>query len=549
MGQIELTQEKIDALLKRVEANALQKGDYEIIKSMADAIMTLGQAVDNKAASIKRLLGMLFGPKTEKKKDILDKNKPGNTDGDLTGIKPDPESESDQKPEIEEKDKKPPTSKPEKKKNGHGKIPASDYTGAYEEFISHETLKHKDPCPLCFTGKLYPVKKPGIAIHLKGQPPIDATIYMLEKLRCNLCGEVFTAEAPQGITGKYYDETAKGMIAVLKYGYGLPWYRLEKLQESLGIPLPASTQWEKTESQADLIYPAFDELNRQAAQGEVFHNDDTTMKILDLIQENKTRDKDERTGIFTSGIISLVEEGKRIAIFSTGRNHAGENIASIYEKRDGDKDLPIQMCDSLSRNMSSEFKIILCHCITHARRGFVEVISSFPDECRYVIEVLAEVYHVDAQTKEKNMTPDQRLKFHQLHSCSQMNDLRSWLDTQIQDKLIEPNSGLGKAIIYMIKHWHELTQFLRVPGAPLDNNICEQGLKRCILHRKNSMFYKTEHGAYIGDMYMSIIHTCNLMKVNALNYLIALQKNSALLFKNPSSWMPWNYEVTMAMFP
>jgi hypothetical protein len=238
------------------------------------------------------------------------------------------------------------------------------------------------------------------------------------------------------------------------------------------------------------------------------------MKILELIQENKTRDKNERSGIFTSGIISLLEEGKRIAIFYTGRNHAGENIASLYEMRDGEKDPPIQMCDTLSRNMSSEFKIILCHCITHARRGFVDVIPSFPDECRHVIEILAEVYHVDAKTKEHNMTPDQRLEFHQIHSGPQMNVLRSWLDTQIKDNLVEPNSGLGKAIIYMIKHWHELTQFLRVPGAPLDNNICEQGLKRCILHRKNSMFYKTEHGAYIGDMFMSLIHTCNLMKVN-----------------------------------
>jgi len=156
---------------------------------------------------------------------------------------------------------------------------------------------------------------------------------------------------------------------------------------------------------------------------------------------------------------------------------------------------------------------------------------------------------VDAQAKEQNMTPDQRLGFHQLNSGSQMDALRSWLDTQIQDNLVEPNSGLGKAITYMIKHWHELTQFLRVSGAPLDNNICEQGLKRCILHRKNSMFYKTELGAYIGDMFMSIIHTCNLMKVNAFNYLIALHKHSAELFKNPSSWMPWNYEVTMGILP
>ena len=137
------------------------------------------------------------------------------------------------------------------------------------------------------------------------------------------------------------------------------------------------------------------------------------MKILDLIQENKTREKNERTGIFTSGIISKINEGKRIAIFYTGRKHAGENIASLYEMRAKEKDPPIQMCDALSRNMSSEFIIILCHCLTHGHRSFVEVIESFPDECRYVIEILAEVYHMDAKTKEHKMTPDQRLAFHQ----------------------------------------------------------------------------------------------------------------------------------------
>lgn len=525
-----MSQEDIDALLKRVKTNALQKGDYEIIKYMADAIMTLGQALDNKAASIKRLLAMLFGPKTEKKDKILKDKEPDKKNN-----------------EPNKKNKKPSQPKPKKKKKGHGKIPASSYTGADRKSISHESLKPKDSCPLCPNGKVYPIKKPGIAIYLKGQPPIDATIYELEKLRCNLCGEVFTAKAPEDITGKYYDETARAMMAILKYGYGFPWYRLEKLQESLGIPLPASNQWEKTEAQADLIYPVFDELKYQAAQGEVFHNDDTTMKILDLIQENKTRDKGERTGIFTTGIISKIDEGKRIAIFYTGRNHAGENIASLYEMRAKEKDPPIQMCDALSRNMSSEFIIILCHCLTHSRRSFVDVITSFPDECRYVIEILAEVYHMDAQTKEQNMTQDQRLAFHQAHSSSKMDALRSWLDTQFKDKLVEPNSGLGKAITYMIKHWNELTQFLRVPGAPLDNNICEQSLKRCIMHRKNSLFYRTEHGAYIGDMYMSLIHTCNLMNINSFDYLVALQKNSAALFKDPSQWMPWNYKISIAI--
>jgi hypothetical protein len=93
----------------------------------------------------------------------------------------------------------------------------------------------------------------------------------------------------------------------------------------------------------------------------------------------------------------------------------------------------------------------------------------------------------------------------------------------------------------MTKHWDKLTLFLREPGAPLDNNICERALKKAILHRKNSLFYKTQHGAYVGDLFMSLIHTCVLCKVNPFDYLTQLQKHASLLSKNPAQWLPWNY--------
>jgi len=173
------------------------------------------------------------------------------------------------------------------------------------------------------------------------------------------------------------------------------------------------------------------------------------------------------------------------------------------------------------------------------------VTSNFPEECRYVIETLADIYNNDAAAKKQQMSPDERLRYHQKHSGPLMKKLNSWLNSQIDDKLVEPNSGLGQAISYMLNYWPELNRFLEIPGAPLDNNICEQGLKRAILHRKNSLFYKTEHGAYIGDMFMSFIHTCNLIKVNPFEYLVALQKHSKSVFKNPSRWMPWNYKSTV----
>ena len=189
-------------------------------------------------------------------------------------------------------------------------------------------------------------------------------------------------------------------------------------------------------------------------------------------------------------------------------------------------------------------KTILAKCITHARRKFVDVVNEFPEECRYVIETLGAVYKNDAKTR--HMSKEERLQFHQAESGPHIEKLAQWLKTQIEDHKVEPNSGLGEAIGYMRKHWPELTLFLRVAGAPLDNNLCERVLKKAILHRKNAMFYKTVAGAAAGDKYMSFIHTCELNGVGPFEYLVALLKNHKVAAEQPSDWMPWNYQETLA---
>ena len=159
---------------------------------------------------------------------------------------------------------------------------------------------------------------------------------------------------------------------------------------------------------------------------------------------------------------------------------------------------------------------------------------------------MANVYHHDTLTKDQNMSDKERLRFHQENSGPIMNELKTWLHAQINEKRVEPNSGMGKAISYMLRHWDELTLFLRVEKAPIDNNLCEQALKMIIRHRKNSLFYKTMNGAYIGDLFMSIIHTCNLNNVNPLDYLVILQKYCSDVLKNPHLWLPWNYKSMAA---
>src|SRR5262249_8928297 len=178
-------------------------------------------------------------------------------------------------------------------------------------------------------------------------------------------------------------------------------------------------------------------------------------------------------------------------------------------------------------------------------RQFVEVYERFPEQCRHLLEALAVVYHNDAIARERQLSAEARLHFHQRESQPTMQQLHDWLKRQFDEKLIEPNAALGGAIRYMLNHWEKLTLFLRQAGAPLDNNVCERALKKAILHRKNALFYRTANGARVGDLFMSLIYTCQLNQVNPFDYLTQLQANAEQVEAGPQFWMPWNYREAL----
>jgi hypothetical protein len=289
-----------------------------------------------------------------------------------------------------------------------------------------------------------------------------------------------------------------------------------------------------------------------AAQGTVLHNDDTFVRILELMGKRRSDlfkqgalDDPERTGLFTTAVVSL-SQGRPIAAFFTGRKHAGENTAALCEQRAPDLPPPLLMSDALERNLPKDLAVIWANCLAHGRRGIVDEIENFPPECEHILEELALVFAVDARAKKERLSDGERLALHQKESSPIMDRLQKWLTTLAAEKRIEPNSGMGQALNYLLKRWDRFCRFLQVPGAPLDNNICERALKMAIRHRNNSLFYKTLRGAKVGDIYMTLIHTTALYRENPFEYLTALQQNARAVAASPGDWLPWTFRDALA---
>lgn len=514
---IELTLEAQRQLKNRVRQSGLSADDQRILLGIIDFNNWLQFALQEKKINISRLKHAFFNRSEKSTASGSSKN---------------------QEPLEQPKKEEP---RRNKKSSPHpGRMKHNDYANAEKIVLLQDEFKTAQSCPEKCGGRLWHIS-PGNVIKITGQGFCRAIHYVQEKLRCSMCGKIISAFLPSHVSQDKYDYAFKAHLCMLKYYMGLPFYRIETYQKAVGIPLPDSTQWQLVEELADSVYPVFHALEKLAACGHLVHVDDTTVRILSAIKENKfLKNRKDRKGSFTTGVLSYYEQ-HQIYLFYSSRKHAGENMINVLAKRSEELP-PIQyMCDALSRNMPDALKAILINCLSHARRKFVEIESFYIDECGYVINALAKVYHHDAIAKEDLLTPEQRLLFHQEHSHPIMEALYIWLKKQLVDNQVEPNSALGGAIQYFLNHWHKFNQFLKIPGAPLDNNILEATLKILIRIRKNALFFATEHSAFVGSMILSLIQTCIAAGQNPIDYLTALQVNKSQIFKEPMKWLPWNY--------
>ncbi len=552
-----LSTQEGEAILARLSIYAPSRSDCEILMQVVRWYFWLVYALQETKLTLKRLRSLLFGKSLKASLSSQEASAPSQAGGGeppagvVLGADPD---DGAAPPQDSQK------LKPAKPKGGHrpgtGRLGADGDVGAERVECRHEELASGQRCPACGQGRLYELP-PGVEIRIDGNSLLSALRYDLQKLRCSACGQIFTAPLPSGVSPEKYSPRARAVLVVGRYYLGLPFYRMEGYQAMLGVPIADATQWDQIEKVANGCYLIFRLLERLAAQGDLIHQDDTSVRILTLLKENQrirgqaaaqglSRPK-ERTGMFTTALVVRVGE-RLICLYYSGRDHAGENLATLLEKREADQARPLVMSHALSRNEIADEGLV------HGRRQFSDIEAVFPSQCRVVLDALKQIFDHDEEARDQQMSPQARLAYHQTYSQPLMDELRSWLDDQLADRLAEDNSSLGRAIVYMQNHWATLTRFLSVPGAPLENNIVERALKLFIRQRKNSLFYKSEHSAYIGSVLTSLIAkvgstpntTCIYAGVNVIDYLVALQEHRAEVFADPAAWLPWTYATSRA---
>jgi hypothetical protein len=543
---VQLSQEEGEALLARLEANTLTTEDRRVLGKVLTYYFWLLFALREAKLSLKRLKALVFGEKPKPPKPPASGGTP--SEGGAGGSKSSSGTshEASASPLSSPPEKKPPPP-------GHGRYGADVYRAAPTVACRHEELAVGERCPACGRGSLYRLP-PGVEMRLDGNALLSAVRYELEKLRCSACGQIFTASVPVGAGTEKYTAQARAVLALARYYLGLPWHRLEGFQALVGVPVPDATQWDQGEIVGDCTYPVFKCLEQLAAQGEVIFQDDTPGRVLTLIEENQIAraqaqaqgkaKTDARTGLQTTALIVQVGT-RRICLYYTGRRHAGENLEALLSKREPGRGKPLVMSDALSRNNAEETELIRCHCLAHGRRKFTELAEDFPTESAVVVNALKLIYDHDDEARDQELSAQERLAYHQEYSAPVFTTLKTWLEQQTAARVVEPNSSLGKAIAYMLEHWDTLTRVVQEPGAPLDNNSAERALKLAIRQRKNSLFYASEHSAYIASILTSVIATCVQAGGNALDYLVMVQEHRHEVRATPRDWLPWNYQAAL----
>ena len=443
--------------------------------------------------------------------------------------------------------------KGKKGRHKHGRRGAKDFLSAHQRYFAHPTIENVGGiCPGCQKGGLYPHY--GQWHRFEGQPLLRVLIVNYEIWRCTLCQEAYPAPIANDIledgdARKPFGYSATALIVINKHFLGTPWARQERLQTMLELPISASTFNDRTQEFAEIISPIYECLMRVAANAWLFGSDDTGIIILKLKSEVKVQRKTQketlRTGVHTSAILAHLEGKVRIALFKSGIVHAGEFFDEVLKYRDEGLSPPIHMADGSTCNPATVTPTILAACNAHGRRKLDEKQELYPEHWQVVKKIYKEVYENEAKIKELRLSPEERLEYHKEHSKPLMDKMFEWMQQEIDDKNVEPNSQLGAIFEYFLIRKENLLAFTEHKGAPLDNNAVEQLIKLVALLRKNAMFFMSLNGAQNADKIMSVGATAGMAGINLYHYFVCLQRYRAEVKNRSEEFLPWTYQETV----
>lgn len=563
---IELPASELDELISRVEQAkqaqlCLSASDCDLLLNAVLTLATMQERLSHNDLTItklKKLLGIVRS--SEKTGDLFpDADKSGDSDENASATGTTDSTSGDTGGNGEEQDNKSTRRDSRDTQSGQAgkdnkpkkppKQPASTHKHALED------MRRGDPCPECPSGKLYKYT-PATLLRIVGNEPLSSERHLCERLRCNSCGEIFTAPLPahvraDGHPGQMYGFTARALLAIMRFFAGLPFHRQQTIHNLLGGHIAASTVFDQCEMVANALHPVFKAIKAMAANGTLFYVDDTTNRILQQEPVIKTRAGKQRvrTGVYSSVCLAITAAGQRLILFQTNVGHAGEWMEEILQGRDPQLDTPVIMSDALSSNrvIGTPTEVALCN--SHGRRNFAELSEQHPRLVLKVLQLYGQIWVNNTHCHTNALSDIERRDYHEEHSRPAMEQIRQLCEQQLaseqgEQSIVEPNSNLGKAMSYFIKHFDALSAFCRIPGAPIDNNESERALKLVIRGRKNSLFHQTAVGANIADVICSMLAICHEQGVDAKDYLVAVQQNQLRVKASPEKWLPWNYPKT-----
>jgi hypothetical protein len=440
--------------------------------------------------------------------------------------------------------------KEKKGRHNHGRRGAGDFTKPVQRYFAHPDINNVgEPCPECKAGGLYPHY--GQWHRFEGQPLLRVVIINYEIWRCTLCQKSYPAPIAadileDGPVRQTFGYSATALIVISKHFLGTPWARQERLQKMLELPLSASTLGDRTHEFAEIITALYEYLIRLAANAWLFGSDDTGIRILKLKSEvkrqRKTQKETLRTGVHTSVVLAQLTGGIRIALFKSGIHHAGEFLDEILQHRDVELPPPIHMADGSSCNPATVCSTIQANCNAHGRRKLEEKKDKYLEHWEVVRKTYKQVSNNENECKERGLTPDDRLALHKEKSRPLMDAMFDWMQRELENRNVEPNSELGGIFEYFLNRRRELLAFTEYAGAPIDNNAVEQLIKSVALIRKNAMFFMSLTGARNADKILTVGITAGMAGANLYDYFVCLQRHANEVKARPQDFLPWTYQ-------